>query len=195
MVTGLGSIDITDCGAQPGGPQSYLLNIANTPYWYSGSAASIALAAGPNGQCGVAGDDNMFNVGFSPFPVISNSDLAIVFNMIQVGLIPYPVLPADGRPYGDVVATAAAFFPFSTNAAEIGLTVYDWTTPDFFRMDVFNYYQYTAVAGEPLDDGDIINAIWTTNWPPFWRAIRISWARLRRRPPLPKPRSPLSIRR
>lgn len=167
MVTGLGYIDITDCGLQGSGSQPYLLFIASYAYWYSGPTASIAMTVTSSLQCAVIGDGNSLNVYFTPFPFFDPSDLDVVAEMAEAGLIPYPVLPADGRPYSAVAATAAAFFPFSASATEIGLTVYDWTTPDFFRMDVFNYYQYTMVAGEPLDGNDIVTAIWTTNWPPY----------------------------
>lgn len=166
MVSGLGSLDITDLDEQGGGPQPWLLIVGQQAYW-KGDNAALSIVVGPGGTCSVSGDGNAFNVQLVPFPPVDERDLELFSQMATSGFLPYPDLPPDGRPYGDVAQTAAAMFAYSPAAMDLGLSVYDWTTPDFFRMDVFNYYRYIALAGAPLSDGDIINAIWTTNWPPY----------------------------
>jgi hypothetical protein len=169
MITGLGSIDITDMGAQSAGPQAWLIVVANQDYWCSGNAA-MAIVAAANGTLLVTGDGNGFDAQTAPFPIVAEGDLDLFSTMVSEGLVPYPELippPPAGRPYADVAPVAADFFAYTPDAESFGLAVYDWTTADFFRMDVFNYYCYTAAPGQPLDGADIVNAIWTSNWPPY----------------------------
>jgi hypothetical protein len=166
MVKDLGWLDILDEGLVAGGPQPSALDVGGQTYWYAGQA-SMSLTVSPQGQCQVSGDGNLFTVPLQPFPLLDPDDLGLLFEMVQIGLVPYPQLPPDGRPFQDVMAAAARLFAWSDNPFDLGMVVYDWTSPDFFRMDVFNYYRYTAIAGAPLDLPDIANGVWTTNWPPY----------------------------
>ena len=166
MIGALGSIDITDMGNQGGGPAPSLIMVGPTPYWNSGTA-SMSLAAQPDGSVAVSGDGNAFTVLLDPYQVPDPGALELLDQMVEAKFVPYPTLPPGGRPYGDVIATAGAFFAWSGDAAALGLAVYDWTTADFFRMDIFNFYRYTALPDGPLSQDDIVNAIWTASWPPY----------------------------
>ncbi|ASC71264.1 hypothetical protein XM38_022160 [Halomicronema hongdechloris C2206] len=165
-VTGRGMLDITDTGHQPGGPHYWQLVINNQVYWYDGDGGPL-IWIGTDGSVRVTGDGNDVGCQLLPLPEILESDLALLQQMKSEKLIPYGQLQPGERPYSSVEDIAAQYFAFSHAWSDLGLTVYDWTSADFFRMDIFHLYRYTAVAGQPLDDNDIIQGIWTSNWPPY----------------------------
>ena len=163
---GLGFLDITDTGHQPSGPHYWQLVINGSVYWYDGDGApSIALAS--DGTFRVTGDGNDVSGQLLPVPSVSAVDLVVIETMKQAKLIPYQDPQPGQRPYSDVAPLARQWLQFSDNWYDLGLTVFDWTTADFFRMDAYRLYRYTSLAGQPLDGDDIINAIWTANWPPY----------------------------
>lgn len=166
MITGVGMFDFTDCGPQPGGPQQYQLAIGGASFPYVGATA-LTVTALADGQCLITVEALSLAVAGMPFPLIEEADRALLFEMVELGMIPYPDVPKDGRPYTALLPQSQAYFPWSEDAALLGLTIYDWTTADFFRMDIFNYFRYTMLPGSPLDGPNITTAIWTTNWPPY----------------------------
>ena len=165
-VTGRGMLDITDTGHQPGGPHYWQLVINGQVYGYDGDGG-LLIWIGADGTFTVTGDGNDIAGRLLPLPEISGGDLALLQQMKAESLVPYRQLQPGERPYSAVEETAEQYFAFSQAWSDLGLTVYDWTTADFFRMDMYHLYRYTAVHGMPLDDNDIINGIWTSNWPPY----------------------------
>ncbi|MGD2110369.1 MAG: hypothetical protein PVI86_13390 [Phycisphaerae bacterium] len=166
IVVGRGFLDITDTGHQPGGPHYWQLNISGATYWYDGEGAPT-IRIQPDGVVFITGNGNDVSTALAPLPGISASDVPVVQAMEQKGLIPYSQLRPHHRPFSDVARLAAQYFPFTTYARTLALSLYDWTTADFFRMDMLHLYRYTALAGAPLDDADIVKGIWTADWPPY----------------------------
>lgn len=165
-VDGIGMLDITDNGQQPGGPQPWQLVINSQLYWYDGNGTP-AISVNSNGTFIVTGNSNDISGQMHPLPIISPDDLQTLDLMKSENLIPYTQLQSGERPYSDVESVALQYFAFSPAAVDLGLTVYDWTSADFARMDFFHLFRYSAVSGMPLDDQDIINGIWTSKWPPY----------------------------
>jgi hypothetical protein len=87
--------------------------------------------------------------------------------MEKTGLIPYRNIPTGGKSAAEIASLGRQYFPFTPYSYEIALAIYDWTTADFFRMDLFHLYRYTQLTKSPLDMAQIANGIWTANWPPY----------------------------
>lgn len=163
---GIGFLDITDTGHHPGGPHYWQLVINGSVYWYDGDG-SPAIVIDADGTFRVTGDGNDISGKLLPQPEIAKDDLAVMEEMKAKDLVPYQDPQPGERPYSDVAPLAKQYLQFSAAWYDLGLTLFDWTSADFFRMDVYHLYRYTAVGGQPLDGDDIVNAIWTSNWPPY----------------------------
>lgn len=166
MIAPLGFLDITDIGAQPSGPAPDQLVFESRPYWYTGDA-TMALSIAANGAVTVNGDGNSFSVELLSYPEISTDDVAIIDQMVNIDILPYQQLVGGARPFSAVANLASIFFPWTPYYVQLALALYDWTTADFFRMDVFNFYRFINYPGKPLSAGNIVNAIWTSNFPPY----------------------------
>lgn len=167
MIAGLGYADFTEAGIEFHGPDSGILIINGSEFVWLGDA-TMAIAAAPSGGLTIvgSGNDQELSPMVWPFPPVNPNDIATMQAMVAQNLLPYPLLPGE-RPFSAVEPLAGQYFPFSPYAYYLGLSLYDWTTADFFRMDIWNYYRYTALPGQPLDDNDIVNAIWTSAWKPY----------------------------
>jgi hypothetical protein len=166
MIAPYGYVDITDAGPQPSGPAPDQLAVMTQPYWYA-SNATLSLTVASNGSLSVSGDGNSFAVPLVAFPPISANDIALVDQMVKQKILPYQQLVGGARPFSAVAALAKTFFPWTPYDYQLALALYDWTTADFFRMDVFNYFRFTAYPGQPLSAPDIVHAIWTSSWSPY----------------------------
>lgn len=99
-----------------------------------------------------------------PTTELTPSAYAAVQEMETFGIIPYRNDPNGGKSKAQIEALGRQYFPYSPHSYELALSVYDWTTADFFRMDLFNLYRYTQAPGEPLDSAQIAQGIWTSRW-------------------------------
>ena len=167
LLTAIGYLDITDTGHQTGGPHYWQLVINGTIYWYDGQGA-IDFTFNGNGSYTVTGDDNKFTGQLQPFPSVSPDDAKNFDWMMQEKYIPYQNIPDEpGKTTAELKALGKQYFPFSPYSFELAMSVYDWTTADFTRIDFLNMFTYTGVSGEPQDMDSIANSIWTANWPPY----------------------------
>lgn len=166
IVTGVGFLDLTDMGHEPGGPHYWLIDINGQDYWYDGEGA-LSVDITSAGQFRVTGDGNSLAGEMKALPRIDKADLDLVIEMERQGLIPYRDDPNGHKTKQQLEALGKQFFPFSANSYELALSVYDWTTADFFRMDLFHLYRYVALPKAPLDMAQIASGIWTANWPPY----------------------------
>lgn len=162
----LGFLDITDTGHQTGGPHYWQLHFNGEIYWYDGEGApSIIIRS--DGHFLVTGDGNEVKGRLKPVPEVLPRDVDLIKEMEDHRLIPYQSVTGNQRPFSAVEPLANQYLGFSPLARTLALSIYDWTTADFFRLDIFHFYRYTALPGSPASDDDIINAISTTSWPPY----------------------------
>lgn len=171
-VGGLGFLDITDTGHQPGGPHYWQLKFNGETYWYDGEGAP-SIAVRSDGRFLVAGDGNQVGGRLKPVPDVSPRDVDQIKAMEARRLIPYQSVTGNQRPFSAVEPLAKQYFGFSPYARTLALSIYDWTTADFFRLDIFHFYRYTALPGSPASDEDIIRAISTTAWAPYTPADKV----------------------
>ena len=166
IVAGIGFLDITDIGHVSGGPHYWALDINGSTYWYDGQG-SLQINVQSDQSFTVVGDGNSFGGAVKPLPGIDESSIAVIGEMEANGYIPYRGIPDGGKSKQELIDLGLQYFPYSAFSYQLALTVYDWTTADFFRMDLFNLYCYSLVQGKPLASAQIASAIWTANWPPY----------------------------
>lgn len=145
------------------------VDINGQKYSYTETALLNITIDTSNQTYTVTGDGNNIHGNLLEFPSISEQDLAAIEYMKQLQVIPYGSVGHGQRPYDEVEPIARPYFQFSPQHYNLGLCVYDWTTADFFRMDIFNFYRYTNIDSPlpQLSKDDIVRAIWTSNWPPY----------------------------
>ena len=165
-IVGLGYLDVTDTGHQPGGPHYWQLVFKDQVYWYDGEGAP-AIAVASDGSLTITGDGNQVASALESFAPVESADIEVIHQMESAGLVPYAEIPPDGRPFSAVAELAGQYFGFTSWARELALSLYDWTTADFFRMDLLRLYRYSSLMGEPLDAAGIVTGIWTADWPPY----------------------------
>lgn len=167
IVNGNGFLDFTDTGHQPGGPHYWQLIINGNIYWYDGQG-SITVTLDDGGKYSVTGDGNSFSGTLEPLPDIDATDVSNFDWMVQNKYIPYQNIPDEpGKTTEELKALGLQYFPFTPYSFELAMSVYDWTTADFTRIDFMRLFTYTGVANDPLDMDSIANGIWTANWPPY----------------------------
>ncbi len=167
IATGLGFLDFTDTGHQPGGPHYWQLVINGKIYWYDGQG-SLHVTLNADSTFGVTGDGNDIAGTLLPLPEVSAADAQLLDQMISQKIVPYQNIPdAPGKTDEEIRALGLQYFPFSPYSYEMAMAVYDWTTADFARFVFFRIFAYTGVEGQPLDLPSIADAIWTSDWPPY----------------------------
>jgi len=166
-VSSQGMLDITGNGKQPGGPQPFQLVFNGQPFWYEGEGAPEIYIAS-DGTFSVAGNGNKIEGELISFPRISDHDSNLLQDLKGSDHVPYQNRdPDQHRSYEDCDFNVMYLLQVSPTYYDLGLSIYDWTTPDFFRMTLFNIYRYTKATHQPLSHEDIITGIWTTNMPPY----------------------------
>ncbi|PHQ92313.1 MAG: hypothetical protein COB42_01815 [Sulfurimonas sp.] len=167
IINGFGFLDFTDTGHQPSGPHYWQLVINRNIYWYDGQGA-INLTINYDGSYTVTGDGNNFFGTLIPFPVLSERDI-INFNwMIKNNYIPYQNIQDEpGKTIDEIKKLGVQYFPSFVYSFELAMSLYDWTTANFTRIDFLRLFTYTGVKNNPLDMDSISNGIWTANWAPY----------------------------
>jgi hypothetical protein len=167
IINGFGFLYFTDTGHQAGGPHYWQLIINEQVYWYDGQGA-IDLTINNDGRCVINGDGNSFSVCLKPLPVISENDVNSFNWMMENLYIPYQNIPDEpGKTKEELIKLGLQYFPYSSSSFQLAMSVYDWTTADFTRIDFMQIFSYTGVQNTPLDMDSIANGIWTANWPPY----------------------------
>lgn len=168
----LGFLDITDTSHQSGGPHYWQLRFNGEIYWYDGEGAP-SITVRSDGRFQVTGDGNQVGSHLKSVPDVSPRDVDLIREMEARRLIPYQSVTGNQRPFSAVEPLAKQYFGSSLFARTLALSIYDWTTADFFRLDIFHFYRYTALPGSPASDDDIIKAISTTSWAPYTPADKV----------------------
>jgi len=167
VISGVGFLDFTDTGNQPGGPHTWQLIINGNIYWYDGQGA-IDLTINGNGSYTVTGDGNDFSAKLTPLPLVSPADINNFNWMMKNKYIPYQNIPDEpGKTTEEIRKLGQQYFPYSEYSFELAMSLYDWTTADFTRIDFMRLFTYTGLVTKPLDMDSIANGIWTANWSPY----------------------------
>jgi len=167
IASGLGFLDFTDTGHQPGGPHYWQIVVNGKIYWYDGQGA-LSEALNADSTFRVTGDGNDISGTLHPLPAVSAADAKLLDEMINLKLVPYQNIPDEpGKTDAEIRALGLQYFPFSPYSYQLAMSIYDWTTADFARFVFFKVFAYTGVQDQPLDLPSIANSIWTSAWPPY----------------------------
>lgn len=168
MVLNIGYIDIIDCGYS--GDLVYVYNIFFNGIYYEQLVPgllpiTIDITINNDGTFSLkTHDGSIISSSLSPFPTTSQTDIDSFDWMMQNKYIPYQDIPDEpGKTTEEIIKLGLQYFPFSKNSFELAMSLYDWTTADFTRIDFFRIFMYTA-AGQELDLNSIAEGIWSANW-------------------------------
>ena len=168
----IGFFDITDLGevnSHSAGRAALDINGELLEYSQSGENVllNLTVKAPDLIELGVPGE-NRVSVALSDFPELSASDVSLIQEMEKLGILPFRNDPNTQKTPAEIKARlqklGRQYFPFSKHSYELALSIYDWTTADFFRMDLFLLYSYTGLAGTPLNISQIADGVVTSNW-------------------------------
>ena len=166
IVVNKGFLDLVDVGW---GTSSWEIDINGSRFKYQGEG-QVTLTFNNDGTFAATGQGNNITGNLLPLLPISEVDIALLKAMMEIKLVPYQNIPdAPGKTDEEITEAGNLYFPFagSTDSRILSYSVYDWTTPSFFRMVLFKVFRYTGIEGKPLNQPTIANLIWTSNWPPF----------------------------
>lgn len=167
IATGLGFLDFTDTGDQPGGPSSSQIVINGQIYWYNGQGA-LTVTLNANSTFLVTGDGNNISGSLLPLPLVFDADTTLLDMMMYLKLVPYQDIPdSPGKTDAEIKALGLQYFPFTPFSYELAMSVYDWTTASFARFVFFKVFAYTYLQAQPLDLASIATAIWSSDYPPY----------------------------
>lgn len=162
----IGFLDLTDLGHVQGGLHYWAIDLNSTTYWYDGEGC-LSINISNDHYFMTTSDGNHISGAMKPLPYIDEADINKMSEMETQNLIPYRNDPNGHKSKQQLQALGKQLFPFTKHSYELALSVYDWTTANFFRMDLFHLYRYTSITNTPLDQDQIVSGIWTANWPPY----------------------------
>ncbi|MEM7792577.1 MAG: hypothetical protein AAF546_14325 [Verrucomicrobiota bacterium] len=163
----LGYLDIVDLLKQPGGPEDYALTFNGQLFWYSGEG-SIEITIHVDGTFTVSGNGNLFSHNLHELPLLEGPNVDGLRQMVTMKIVPYQN-PPSGQPKTDaeLQALADTYFPDNHYGFDMAMAIYDWTSANFIRQDLFHQLQYTGIDGHPLDLATIARVIWGCDYPGY----------------------------
>lgn len=167
MFTGLGWINLKDIGHQDGGPHYWAIGIDTQIYWYDGDG-QLEITLTDELNYTITGNGNYLSGKLNPVRGITEKDIKLFQEMLDLGIIPYRNLPS-GNPKSpeEIRKLGEQYFPNDPYGYFKAYAIYDWTSADFIRFDLFKQMVYTEIAGNPLDIASIAYLIWQAYYPPY----------------------------
>lgn len=104
-----------------------------------------------------------------PMPPLAGETIEAFQEMMRIGIVPYKDAPPPAVPKTDaqIQALGDQYFPGNPYRFDLAMSLYDWTSSDFIRQDLFNQLQYTAVPGHPLDLRTMARVIFGCSYPGY----------------------------
>ena len=165
IVVNKGFLDLVDTGW---GTSKYEIDINGSRFGYLGKGR-VTLTFYDDATFLATGHRNNITGNLHPLPPISQSDIALFQEMMEKKLVPYQNIPdAPGKTDEEITEAGQLYFPFTHYSRILSYSVYDWTSPSFFRMVLFKVFRYTGMTPDrSLDQPTITNIIWTSSCSPF----------------------------
>ena len=156
VVTNIGFLDLVDTGRGNGG---WGINLNGLLFLYEGEGV-VHLTFKSNGTFQATGGSNEVTGHLKPMPIISPSDIYLLQEMMDLKLVPYQNIPdAPGKSPEEIEQLGRVYFPFTEHSTLLAYSVYDWTTPSFFRCVLFKCFAYSGIVDHPLDQKAIANTM------------------------------------
>ncbi|MGB0257894.1 MAG: hypothetical protein ACPGES_04490 [Coraliomargarita sp.] len=110
-----------------------------------------------------------FSGRLKPLPRLHGETTEAFHEMMRIGIVPYqdPPPPAVQKTNAEIQALGDQYFPDNSYRFELAMSLYDWTSSDFIRQDLFNQLQYTSVPGCPLDLATMARVIFGCSYPGY----------------------------
>jgi len=162
MINGLGYIDIEGI-EDPSLGFYVLLNGQRFTYL---AQVSLHFVIQENGQFKATDHENKMTGQLKPLPLLTSAMLCDFKQMIDNKIVPYQN-PPSGTPksLAALKALADEKYPGEEHGFYFALCLYDWTSPDFIRLDVFNQLTYSGLPGLPMDIDSLAATIWACDYP------------------------------
>lgn len=165
MINALGYIEIKDIGHQPGGEHYWALELNGERYWYDGEGG-LEITVEGDGSFQATGQGNHVVGKLVPIPAVTPQVLALFNQMMEINIVPYQNPPSGTtKSVEELKALGEKYYPGDPNSFNFAMCLYDWTSPSFIRMDAFNQFAYTGLAGLPLDLDSMAETIWRCDYP------------------------------
>lgn len=171
MIGTIGFMDITDLGEVPSpGNSLAALDINGEMLYYdklSGCAMLMVTVSSPN-RVSISYGGNPVNTTLFWYPGINSADIALINEMEADGYIPFRNDPNTHKTPAEIKKRleelGKQYFPFTEYGYQLALSIYDWTTADFFRMDLFHLYCYTSITGTPRNINEMAQGLASSDW-------------------------------
>lgn len=165
MINGLGYIDIDDVGHQPGGDHYWALDLNGLRYWYDGQG-SLDFVIEADGSFLATGQGNNVSGQLQALPAVTPQVIELFEEMMAKQIVPYQNPPSGTtKSIKELQALGDKYYPGDPNRFYFAMCLYDWTSPDFIRIDGFNQMAYTGLKGLPLDINSFAQTIWRCDYP------------------------------
>ncbi len=167
IIAPFGYIDLVDQVHVSDGLPYWTLDANGQVYPYSGDAVVSITVTSATGFT-LTGAEGTISGDLKPLPVLAGETIDAFRQMIEMKIVPYQNPPSGTEKSAvELQALADAYFPGNPYGFDLAMALYDWTSSDFIRQDIFSQLQYTGVAGCPLDLVTMANVIWGCNYPGY----------------------------
>ncbi|MFM2479949.1 hypothetical protein [Celerinatantimonas sp. YJH-8] len=166
----LGFLDLTDLGTLQSGEDSSGILINGKVLYYSGAvkASKLTVTISAKHTAHIQNERSSVMVALMSYPQINPADIQTIHQMEQGGYIPFRNDPNTYKNPAEIrkrlQQLGEQYFPFTDDSYELALSIYDWTTADFFRMDLFHLYCYTAMAETPRNLSEMADGLASSDW-------------------------------
>ncbi|CAA6693546.1 MULTISPECIES: hypothetical protein [unclassified Lentimonas] len=169
VVAPIGYLDIVATNHHEGGLIYTQLEIAGESMIF-GVNDSFALSITEAGEFTlISAHGNTLAGNVSALPALEGATINAFRSMMEpLKIIPYENPPGvHTKTTAEITALGNTYFPGSPYAFDLAMAIYDWTSSNFIRQDLFHQLQYTGVAGTPLDLDTMAGVIFGCNYPGY----------------------------
>lgn len=167
IIAPFGYIDFTSSEQHDGDLIYSELKVNGTNLIY-GAEGSFSLSVNADGYIVDNGHGGSIEGALKPLPVLPGETINAFRQMIEMKIVPYQDPPSGTvKSDAELQSLADTYFPGNPYGFDLAMALYDWTSSDFIRQDVFSQLQYTGVAGSPLDLVTMASVIWGCNYPGY----------------------------
>ena len=164
MILNEGYLDIVDCSYIKDGFYTYCLHFNGIEFIKrveDNVDITIDISIN-NGSSFLLGNEKG---SLKVYPTVCQEDIDSFNWMMDEKYIPYQNIPDEpGKTVEQIKSLGKLYFPFTQFSFELAMSIYDWTTADFTRIDYFKIFEYTGISDNLLDLDSIAEAIWSADW-------------------------------
>lgn len=169
VVAPIGYLDLVTTDHHEGGLIYTQMEISGESMIF-GSEDSFTLSISAAGEFTLSSEHGNSMAGrVSLLPVLAGETIDAFRSMMEpLKIIPYEDPPGvHVKTKEEIAALGEKYFPGNPYSFDLAMAIYDWTSSNFIRQDLFHQLQYTGVAGHPLDLDTMAGVIFGCNYPGY----------------------------